>query len=106
MQGDEDFAPFLIIEMANNRLVFFLAILFCPKKKHAQISALLLASEDVEVVAALGLGVVAQHLVEDAAHAHSGRLPARDGAAAHRHEAAPRRLLSIKLQNRRSQTMT
>ena len=55
MQGDEDFAPFLIIEMANNRLVFFLAILFCPKKKHAQISALLLASEDVEVVAALGL---------------------------------------------------
>ena len=54
-------------------------------------------SEDVEVVAALGLGVVAEHLVEDAAHAHPGRLPARDGAAAHRHQAAPRRLLPVEL---------
>ena len=57
-------------------------------------------SEDVEVVAALGLGVVAEHLVEDAAHAHAGRLPARDGAAAHRHQAAPRRLLPVELRCR------
>ena len=56
------------------------------------------SSEDVEVVAALGLGVVAQHLVEDAAHAHSRRLPARDGAAAHGHQPAPRRLLPVELQ--------
>ena len=58
----------------------------------------MLPLEDVEVVAALGLGVVSQHLVEDAAHAHPGRLPARDGAAAHRHQAAPRRLLPVELQ--------
>ena len=58
----------------------------------------MLPLEDVEVVAALGLGVVSQHLVEDAAHAHPGRLPARDGAAAHRHQAAPRGLLPVELQ--------
>ena len=51
----------------------------------------------MEVVAALGLGVVAEHLVEDATHAHSGRLPARHGPAAHRHQAATRRLLPVEL---------